>query len=100
MFRFSQFGKDAKSKHALRAVAVLAAASTDSFDQAFAAANASTLISSAGFIEREFQPIKAAVDHHTRTAMRNQQRSVHAMPARPRLDFTTRAEKRQVHWEK
>jgi hypothetical protein len=46
------------------------------------------------------QSIKVAADHHTRTAMRNQQRSVHAMPVRPRLDFTTRAEKRQVHWEK
>jgi hypothetical protein len=30
-------------------------ASTDSFDQTFAAANASTLISSAGFAEREFR---------------------------------------------
>ena len=39
---------------ALRVVAVLAAASTDSFDQAFDT-NASTLISSAGFVEREFQ---------------------------------------------
>ena len=45
------------------------------------------------------QPIKAAVDHHTRTAMRNQQRSVHAMPARARVDLAARAEKRSVSFE-
>jgi hypothetical protein len=35
--------------------AVLAAASSERIDQVFAAANASTLISSAGFVEREFR---------------------------------------------
>jgi hypothetical protein len=29
--------------------------------------------------------------------MRNQQRSVHAMPARARVDLAARAEKRQFH---
>jgi hypothetical protein len=43
------------------------------------------------------EPIKTAVDHHTPAAMRNQQRSVHAMPASARLDFTARAEECQRH---
>ena len=43
------------------------------------------------------QPIKTAVDHHTRAAVAHQQRCVHAMAACACLDFTARAEKRQLH---
>src|SRR6266498_5264157 len=45
------------------------------------------------------QPVKAAIDHHTRAKMRNQQRRMHAMPPSARLDLATCAEKRQVHWK-
>src|SRR2546427_11388088 len=45
------------------------------------------------------QPIKAAIDHHTRAKMRNQQRRMHAMPPSARLDLTTRTENSQVHWK-
>jgi hypothetical protein len=45
------------------------------------------------------QPIKSAVDHHTRAAVAHHQRSVHAMPARAHLDLTACTEKRQVHWK-
>jgi hypothetical protein len=45
------------------------------------------------------QPIKAAIDHHARAAVRNQQRRMHAMPPSARLDLATCAEKRQVHWK-
>ena len=45
------------------------------------------------------QPIKAAIDHHIRTAIGNQKRCVHAMPSCPRFDFAARAEERQFHQE-
>ena len=59
-FRFGQFDKDARSSMRWALVAVLAAASTGAFDQAFAAANASTLISTAGFVERKFRRFNAS----------------------------------------
>ena len=43
------------------------------------------------------QPIEAAIDHYVCTAVRDQQRGVHPVPSRARLDFAARAEKRQVH---
>lgn len=46
------------------------------------------------------QPIKAAIDHHISTAIRNQQRSMHTMSSGVRVDLATRAWKRQFHSEK
>jgi hypothetical protein len=43
------------------------------------------------------QPILAAVDHHVGAAIRNHERSVHTMPARPSIDLPARAEKCQFH---
>jgi hypothetical protein len=43
------------------------------------------------------QPIKAAIDHHVGTAIRDHQRSVHTMASRPLLNLTTRAKERQFH---
>ena len=43
------------------------------------------------------EPIKSAINHHVAAAIRHQQRSVHAMSARPRLDLTACAEKREFH---
>ena len=43
------------------------------------------------------EPIKAAINHHVGAAIRHEQRTVHAMPPRPRFDFPTRAEKRELH---
>jgi len=38
------------------------------------------------------QPIKAGIDHHVCTAIRNQQRRMDPMSPRPRVDLTARAE--------
>jgi hypothetical protein len=46
------------------------------------------------------QPIKAAVDYHICAAVRNHQGRVHAMPSRPLLYLTARAEEGQFHREK
>ena len=43
------------------------------------------------------QPIKAAIDHHIVGAIRDQQRRVHLMTPRARINFAARAEKRQFH---
>jgi hypothetical protein len=42
-------------------------------------------------------PIKAAINHHIGTAIRNHQRSMHTMPSRALFDFTARNEKRKLH---
>src|SRR5436305_13864227 len=43
------------------------------------------------------KPVKAAIDHHACTAIRHEQRSMHAMPPSTRLDLTARAEEREFH---
>ena len=43
------------------------------------------------------QPIKAAIDHQSGAAIRDQQRAMHIMPSRPRLDLPARAKKREFH---
>src|SRR5439155_2431433 len=43
------------------------------------------------------KPIKSAIDHHGCTAIRYQQRGVHPMSPRPRINFTACAEEGQVH---
>jgi hypothetical protein len=46
------------------------------------------------------QPIKAGIDHHVCAAIRNQQRRMHPMSSRARVDFAARAEKPQRHGER
>ena len=43
------------------------------------------------------QPIEAAIDHHPGAAIRHQERAVHAISSRPRLDLTARAKKDELH---
>ena len=43
------------------------------------------------------QPIKAGIDHYVCPAIRHQQRGMHPMSPRARLDLAARAEKRQFH---
>jgi hypothetical protein len=43
------------------------------------------------------QPIEAAVNHHGRATMGNQQRSVHAMPPRPRCDLAPCTKEGEFH---
>src|SRR5438067_9975394 len=45
------------------------------------------------------QPIKTAIDHHFCTAIRNQQRSVHAMAPCAHVDLAARAYELQFHRE-
>jgi len=43
------------------------------------------------------QPIKTAIDHHARAAVGNQQRRMHPMSPRARVDLAACADKRQFH---
>ena len=43
------------------------------------------------------EPIKAAIDHHLCAAIRDEQRSVHAMLRRARFDLAARAEEGEFH---
>jgi hypothetical protein len=40
------------------------------------------------------EPIEAAINHHIDAAIRDHQRRMHAMPSRPLLNLTARAEER------
>ena len=43
------------------------------------------------------EPIKAAINHHLCATIPDQQRTVHAMPRRPRFDFPACAQEREFH---
>jgi hypothetical protein len=43
------------------------------------------------------QPIKAAIDHHVRAAIRDHQRGMPMMPSRPLLNLAAGAEEREFH---
>ena len=43
------------------------------------------------------EPIKAAINHHLCTTIRDQQQTMHVMPPRPRLDLPARAQEHEFH---
>ena len=43
------------------------------------------------------EPIKAAINHHLGTTIRDQQQTMHVMPPRPRLDLPARAQEHEFH---